>query len=142
MRKDNVQKNDVQRQIAKIYLNCLWGKYAQSSIDSVNKNIYGYSQFSKIHFDPAINHSPLSFYSPAATFAKKLRHVAFHQFRTDFIHFYLHIYYLQPSIITTTIFRTKNAQETMEIDQIPNLPNNRPSFAKKFTPPDHIFNPK
>ena len=47
MRKDNVQKNDVQRQIAKIYLNCLWGKYAQYSVDSVNNNIYGYSQFSK-----------------------------------------------------------------------------------------------
>ena len=59
MRKDNVQKNDVQRQIAKIYLNCLWGKYAQSSVDSVNKNIYGYSQFSKISFDTTINHSSL-----------------------------------------------------------------------------------
>ena len=45
MRKDNMQMNDVQRQIAKIYLNCLWGKYSQSSIDSVNKNIYGYPQF-------------------------------------------------------------------------------------------------
>ena len=61
MRKDNVQKNDVQRQIAKIYLNCLWGKFAQSSVDSVNKNIYGYSQFSKIHFDSAINHSTLRY---------------------------------------------------------------------------------
>ena len=55
MRKDLVQKNDVQRQIAKIYLNCFWGKYAQSSIDSVNKNIYGYSQFSKMHFDPKVD---------------------------------------------------------------------------------------
>jgi hypothetical protein len=61
MRKDNVQKNDVQRQIAKIYLNCLWGKYAQSSIDSVNQNIYGCSQFSKIHFDPTISHSTLRY---------------------------------------------------------------------------------
>ena len=61
MRKDNVQKNDVQRQIAKIYLNCLWGKYAQSSVNSVNKNIYGYSQFSKIHFDPTINHTTLRY---------------------------------------------------------------------------------
>ena len=61
MRKDNVQKNDVQRQIAKIYLNCLWGKYAQSSVDSVNENIYGYSQFSKIHFDSTINHSTLRY---------------------------------------------------------------------------------
>ena len=41
MRKDNVQKNDVQRQIAKIYLNCLWGKFAQSSVDSQNINIFG-----------------------------------------------------------------------------------------------------
>ena len=61
MRKDYVQKNDVQRQIAKIYLNCLWGKYAQSSINSINTNIYGYSQFSKIHFDTTINHKSLRY---------------------------------------------------------------------------------
>ena len=53
------EKNDVQRQIAKIYLNCLWGKYAQCSVDSVNENIY--SQFSKIHFDSTINHSTLRY---------------------------------------------------------------------------------
>ena len=61
MRKDNVQKNDVQRQIAKIYLNCLWGKYAQSSIDSVNENIFGYSQFIKIKNDTQIDHTTLRF---------------------------------------------------------------------------------
>ena len=61
MRKDYVQKNDVQRQIAKIYLNCLWGKYAQSSVDAVNENICGYSQFSKIHFVSTINHSTLRY---------------------------------------------------------------------------------
>ena len=55
------EKNDVQRQIAKIYLNCLWGKYAQSSVDAVNENIYGYSQFSKIHFVSTINHSTLRY---------------------------------------------------------------------------------
>jgi hypothetical protein len=82
------------------------------------------------------------FLFPRRNFWQKLRHVAFHHFRTDFIHFYLHIHYLQPSIITTTIFRTKNAQETMEIDQFPISPNNRPSSAKKFSPPDQIFNPK
>jgi hypothetical protein len=82
------------------------------------------------------------FLFPRRNFWQNLRHVAFHHFRTDFIHFYLHIHYLQPSIITTTIFRTKNAQETMEIDQFPILPNNRPSSAKKFSPPDQISNPK
>jgi hypothetical protein len=61
MRKDNVQKNDVQRQIAKIYLNCLWGKFAQSSTDSVNENIFGYSQFLKINFDTTIDHKTLRF---------------------------------------------------------------------------------
>ena len=45
MRKELVQKNDVQRQIAKIYLNCLWGKFAQSSVDSQNINIFGYHKF-------------------------------------------------------------------------------------------------
>ena len=61
MRKDYVQKNDVQRQIAKIYLNCLWGKFAQSSVDSVNQNIFGYSQFLKIKFDTTIEHKTLRF---------------------------------------------------------------------------------
>ena len=37
------------------------GKYAQSSVDSVNENIYGYSQFSKIHFNSTINHSTLRY---------------------------------------------------------------------------------
>jgi len=61
MRKDYVQKNDVQRQIAKIYLNCLWGKYAQSSVDSINENIHGYTQFSKIKFDTTIDPKTLRF---------------------------------------------------------------------------------
>jgi hypothetical protein len=39
----------------------LWGKYAQSSVDAVNENIYGYSQFSKIHFVSTINHSTLRY---------------------------------------------------------------------------------
>ena len=55
------EKNDVQRQIAKNYLNCLWGKYAQSSVDAVNENIYGYSQVSKINFVSTINHSTLRY---------------------------------------------------------------------------------
>ena len=44
----------MQRQIAKIYLNCLWGKFAQSSVDAQNINIFGYSQFLKIRYDPLI----------------------------------------------------------------------------------------
>ena len=61
MRKANVFKNDVQRQITKIYLNCLWGKYAQSSVDSINENIHGYTQFSKIKFDTTIDPKTLRF---------------------------------------------------------------------------------
>ena len=61
MRKELVQKNDVQRQIAKIYLNCLWGKFAQSSVDSQNINIFGYHQFLKIRYDSKIKQESLRF---------------------------------------------------------------------------------
>ena len=61
MRKELVQKNDVQRQIAKIYLNCLWGKFAQSSVYSQNMNIFGYHQFLKIRYDSKIKQESLRF---------------------------------------------------------------------------------
>ena len=51
----------MQRQIAKIYLNCLWGKFAQSSVDSQNINIFGYQQFLKIRYDPKIKQESLRF---------------------------------------------------------------------------------
>ena len=61
MRKELVQKNDVQRQIAKIYLNCLWGKFAQSSVDAKNINIYGYHEFLKFRYDANIKLESLRF---------------------------------------------------------------------------------
>ena len=37
------------------------GKYAQSSVDSINENFHGYTQFSKIKFDTTIDPKTLRF---------------------------------------------------------------------------------
>ena len=55
MRPDFVEKNDVRRGTSKIYLNCLWGKLAQSSDQETMKVIYGLHQFHKIYYDPEVN---------------------------------------------------------------------------------------
>ena len=39
----------------------MWGKYAQSSVDSVNENIFGYSEFTNIKFDTTIDSKTLRF---------------------------------------------------------------------------------
>ena len=54
MRSEYVEKNDVRRGTSKIYLNCLWGKLAQSSDQDTQKVIYGFHQFHKIHYDPEV----------------------------------------------------------------------------------------
>jgi len=54
MRPDRVSKNDVRRQTAKIYLNCLWGKFGQSPQRDEQYIIYGYHQFLKINYNPEI----------------------------------------------------------------------------------------
>ena len=37
------------------------GKYAQSTVDSINENIHGFTQFSKIKFDTTIDPKTLRF---------------------------------------------------------------------------------
>jgi hypothetical protein len=59
MRKENVQKNDVKRQVAKIYLNCLWGKFGQSPEQTQSKNVYGFEDFQKLLHDPNISRETL-----------------------------------------------------------------------------------
>ena len=54
MRPVCVEKNDVRRGTSKIYLNCLWGKLAQSSDQDTQKVIYGFHQFHKIQYDPEV----------------------------------------------------------------------------------------
>ena len=59
--KNLCKKNDVQRQIAEIYLICLWGKFAQSSVDAQNINIFGYHEFLKMRYDTKIKLESLRF---------------------------------------------------------------------------------
>ena len=51
MRKEMVLKNDVKRQVAKIYLNCLWGKFGQSPEQTLTKAVYGFEDFQKLLHD-------------------------------------------------------------------------------------------
>ena len=54
MRSEYVEKNDVRRQTAKIYLNCLWGKFAQNSEQESQQIIYGFHQFHKLNYNTEI----------------------------------------------------------------------------------------
>ncbi len=47
-RKEFVKRNPVKRQLAKIYLNCLWGKLCQKNTIEFEKTIYGYKQYLEI----------------------------------------------------------------------------------------------
>jgi len=51
MRKEMVLKNDVKRQVAKIYLNCLWGKFGQSPEQTNSTTVYGLEAFSSLLHD-------------------------------------------------------------------------------------------
>jgi DNA polymerase type B, organellar and viral len=48
MRKEMVLRNDVKLQVAKIYLNCLWGKFGQSPDQTLTKSVYGFEEFQKL----------------------------------------------------------------------------------------------
>jgi hypothetical protein len=48
IRKEKVQKNPVKRQLAKLFLNSLWGKFAQKESHYETMTIYGPAQFSYI----------------------------------------------------------------------------------------------
>lgn len=55
MRNDRVRKNPVMRQLAKIYLNCLWGKFGQKPGKMDQTLVYGYQSFLDIRYNPEID---------------------------------------------------------------------------------------
>lgn len=61
IRKENMEKNPTKRQLAKIFLNSLWGKFCQKPHKEHFVTIHGYQQFLKIWYDPTIDRSSFSF---------------------------------------------------------------------------------
>jgi hypothetical protein len=61
VRKQNVGKNPTKRQLAKIFLNSLWGKFCQKPHKEYFVTIHGYQQFQKIWNDPTIDKRSFSF---------------------------------------------------------------------------------
>ena len=61
MRLPKIQKSPVFRQLAKIYLNCLWGKFGQSSEQEHKDYFYGYNEFLKYQFNVEIDKSSIRY---------------------------------------------------------------------------------
>lgn len=61
LRPERVQKNPVKRQMAKLFLNSLWGKFCQKPHSENYVVINGYQQFAALWFDPAIDRSKFCF---------------------------------------------------------------------------------
>jgi len=58
---EKVEKNPVLRQLAKIFLNCLWGKLCQKNATTHEKTIYGYKQYLELMSNCTINAESLKF---------------------------------------------------------------------------------
>lgn len=61
IRAEKVQKNPVKRQMAKLFLNSLWGKFCQKPHSENYVVINGYQQFAALWFDAAIDRSKFCF---------------------------------------------------------------------------------
>ena len=61
IRPECVKKNPVKRQMAKLFLNSLWGKFCQKPNKDHFVVIHGYQQFASLWFDPSIDKSKFSF---------------------------------------------------------------------------------
>lgn len=61
IRKELMEKNPTKRQLAKIFLNSLWGKFCQKPHKEHFVTIHGYQQFMKLWYDPTIDRSSFSF---------------------------------------------------------------------------------
>jgi hypothetical protein len=61
IRKDRVKKNPVKRMLAKLFLNSLWGKFAQKPENKVHTTIYGLKQFFRIWNDKQIDQASIEF---------------------------------------------------------------------------------
>lgn len=58
---EKVEKNPVKRQLAKIFLNCLWGKLCQKNATELERTIYGYNQYLDLVNCVKINQETLRF---------------------------------------------------------------------------------
>jgi len=61
VRKECVVKNPVKRQMAKLFLNSLWGKFCQKPNKDNFVTIHGYKQFANLWYNPEIDRSKFSF---------------------------------------------------------------------------------
>jgi hypothetical protein len=61
VRRERVRKNPVKRMLAKLFLNSLWGKFAQKPQKKVNTVIYGLKEFFRIWGDKKIELSSIRF---------------------------------------------------------------------------------
>jgi len=61
MRPEKVRINPVMRQLAKLYLNCLWGKFGQSTDSTQQKKIYGYNEFLQLRYHPEIDQQSIRY---------------------------------------------------------------------------------
>lgn len=61
IRPEKVQLNAVKRQLAKLYLNALWGKFAQKSSKIQHTTVYGTQQFLEVWHDKKIQQSSCMF---------------------------------------------------------------------------------
>jgi hypothetical protein len=61
IRKEFMEKNPTKRQLAKIFLNSLWGKFCQKPHKEHFVTIHGYQQFIKLWYDSTIDRSSFSF---------------------------------------------------------------------------------
>ena len=61
IRPEFVRKDAVNRQLAKLYLNSLWGKFCQKPHTDNYTTIHGYAEFAAIWNDPNVNRQKVSF---------------------------------------------------------------------------------
>ena len=61
IRIEKVEKNPIKRQLAKLYLNALWGKFAQKSSKCQHTTVYGMQQFLQLWNDKTIIQSSCLF---------------------------------------------------------------------------------
>lgn len=61
IRPEKVNVNPVKRALAKLYLNSLWGKFAQKATDKQQQTVYGPAHFMEIWGDPAVKKETFEF---------------------------------------------------------------------------------